>query len=142
MNDGDPVPTRRDANVALPGDPAHAMYPSGSNGALQAAIDARVPGASMIERRVTTAALGAHDARLCGLVAALILRNRCPRLVSLHAFGGAFDPFGHGGIKIGKAQQPRARPRRVVRQRRGNAAHIARGGVHAGANPLQHPVRG
>src|SRR6187402_1878190 len=45
MIDRDPVPTWVDGNVALLGDAAHVMYPTGSNGASQAIVDARVLGA-------------------------------------------------------------------------------------------------
>lgn len=76
MIDRDPVPTWVDGPVALLGDAAHAMYPTGSNGASQAIIDARVLGASMCAHGATPAALAAYDARLCGPVSKLILRNR------------------------------------------------------------------
>ena len=76
MIDRDPVSTWRDGNVALMGDAAHAMYPTGSNGASQAIIDARVLGTCMLEHGVTEAALAAFDAALCGPVSELILRNR------------------------------------------------------------------
>src|SRR5512139_2246038 len=76
MIDRDPVPTWRDGPVALMGDAAHAMYPTGSNGASQAIIDARVLGAVMCEHGATPAALAAYDARLCGPISKLILRNR------------------------------------------------------------------
>jgi 2-polyprenyl-6-methoxyphenol hydroxylase-like FAD-dependent oxidoreductase len=76
MIDRDPVPTWRDGNVALMGDAAHAMYPTGSNGASQAIIDARVLGTCMLEHGVTGQALAAFDAKLCGPVSELILRNR------------------------------------------------------------------
>lgn len=76
MIDRDPVPTWVDGPVALLGDAAHAMYPTGSNGASQAVIDARILGAMMVEHGATRAALAAYDARLCGPVSALILRNR------------------------------------------------------------------
>lgn len=76
MIDRDPVPTWRDGPVALLGDAAHAMYPTGSNGASQAIVDARILGASMIEHGVSEAALAAYDERLCGPVSALVLRNR------------------------------------------------------------------
>ncbi len=49
MIDRDPVPTWVDGPVALMGDAAHPMYPTGSNGASQAIIDARVLGAKFIE---------------------------------------------------------------------------------------------
>ena len=76
MIDRDPVPTWRDGPVALLGDAAHAMYPTGSNGASQAIVDARILGAAMIEHGVTPEALAAYDAKLCGPVSQLVLRNR------------------------------------------------------------------
>ena len=76
MIDRDPVPTWVDGPVALLGDAAHAMYPTGSNGAGQAIVDARVLGASMLAHGVTPAALADYDARLCGPVSELVLRNR------------------------------------------------------------------
>jgi 2-polyprenyl-6-methoxyphenol hydroxylase-like FAD-dependent oxidoreductase len=76
MIDRDPVPTWRDGPVALLGDAAHAMYPTGSNGASQAIVDARVLGAAMVEHGVTREALAAYDAKLCGPISQLILRNR------------------------------------------------------------------
>lgn len=76
MIDRDPVPTWQDGPVALMGDAAHAMYPTGSNGASQAIIDARILGASMLEHGVTPAALAAYDARLCAPISELVLRNR------------------------------------------------------------------
>jgi 5-methylphenazine-1-carboxylate 1-monooxygenase len=76
MIDRDPVPTWVDGNVALLGDAAHVMYPTGSNGATQAVIDARVLGACMIEHGVTSQALHAYDAQLCKEISAVVLRNR------------------------------------------------------------------
>ncbi|HEY7186831.1 MAG TPA: flavin-dependent oxidoreductase [Vicinamibacterales bacterium] len=76
MIDRDPVPTWVDRRVALLGDAAHVMYPTGSNGASQAVIDARVLGASILEHGVTAAALQAYDERLCAEVSAVVLRNR------------------------------------------------------------------
>ena len=76
MIDRDPVPTWCDGPVALMGDAANAMYPTGSNGASQAIVDARVLGACMIAHGVTPAALAAYDAQLCGPISQLILRNR------------------------------------------------------------------
>ncbi|MCR8827821.1 flavin-dependent oxidoreductase [Pseudosulfitobacter koreensis] len=76
MIDRDPVPTWVDGPVALMGDAAHAMYPTGSNGASQAVIDARTLGAAFLAHGVTPQALAAYDAQLCGPVSDLILRNR------------------------------------------------------------------
>jgi 2-polyprenyl-6-methoxyphenol hydroxylase-like FAD-dependent oxidoreductase len=76
MIDRDPVPTWRDGPVALLGDAAHAMYPTGSNGGSQAIVDARVLGAAIVEHGVTPEALAAYDGKLCGPISQLILRNR------------------------------------------------------------------
>jgi 2-polyprenyl-6-methoxyphenol hydroxylase-like FAD-dependent oxidoreductase len=76
MIDRDPVPTWVDGNVALLGDAAHVMYPTGSNGASQAIVDARVLGAAMIDHGVTADALRAYDSLLCNEISALVLRNR------------------------------------------------------------------
>ena len=76
MIDRDPVPTWRDGPVALMGDAAHAMYPTGSNGASQAVIDARTLGKHMLVHGATAKALAAYDAELCAPVSQLILRNR------------------------------------------------------------------
>ncbi len=58
------------------GDAAHAMYPTGSNGASQALIDARILGASIVKNGVGPAALDKYQDQLCGPVSDLILRNR------------------------------------------------------------------
>jgi 2-polyprenyl-6-methoxyphenol hydroxylase-like FAD-dependent oxidoreductase len=76
MIDRDPVPTWVDGRVALLGDAAHVMYPTGSNGASQAIVDARVLGAAMLEHGVTEAALQAYDRKLCAEISAVVLRNR------------------------------------------------------------------
>lgn len=76
MIDRDPVPTWRDGPVLLIGDAAHAMYPTGSNGASQAIVDARVLGAAMLRHGVTPDALAAVDAELCGPISQVVLRNR------------------------------------------------------------------
>lgn len=76
MIDRDPIPTWRDGPVALLGDAAHAMYPTGSNGGSQAIVDARVLGAAMVEHGVSPEALAAYDDKLCGPISQLVLRNR------------------------------------------------------------------
>ena len=52
------------------------MYPTGSNGASQAIIDARVIGAAFLEHGVGPAALAAYDEQLCQPVSEVVLRNR------------------------------------------------------------------
>ncbi len=76
MIDRDPIPTWVDGPVALMGDAAHAMYPTGSNGASQAIVDARVIGAKLLEHGVGPEALAAYDAQLCAPISELVLRNR------------------------------------------------------------------
>ncbi len=76
MIDRDPIPTWQDDNVVLLGDAAHAMYPTGSNGASQAIMDARILGAKMIEQGANPSALAAYNDQLCGPISELILRNR------------------------------------------------------------------
>ena len=76
MIDRDPVDSWVDGRVALLGDAAHAMYPTGSNGASQAIVDGRVLGAHILEHGIGPAALAAYDAELCGPVSELVLRNR------------------------------------------------------------------
>ena len=96
MIDRDPIPTWQDGPVALLGDAAHAMYPTGSNGASQAIVDARVLGLAMVEHGVTPAALAAYDAQLCGPISEVILRNRGAGPFGLlkivdERCGGSFD---------------------------------------------------
>lgn len=76
MIDRDPVSTWQDGPVALLGDAAHAMYPTGSNGASQAIVDARVLGAAIVAHGVRPEALAAYDEKLCGPISQVILRNR------------------------------------------------------------------
>ena len=76
MIDRDPVTTWVDGSVGLMGDAAHAMYPTGSNGASQAIVDARVIGAVILERGLSPEALKSYDDLLCKKVSELVLRNR------------------------------------------------------------------
>ena len=76
MIDRDPLPTWADGPVLLIGDAAHPMYPTGSNGASQAIIDARVLGRIMTQQGVNAGALAAFDAQLCGPIGAVAMRNR------------------------------------------------------------------
>jgi len=96
MIDRNPVSTWVDGSVALMGDAAHAMYPTGSNGASQAIVDARVIGAAFLEHGVTSTALAAYDNQLCSKVSELVLRNRSAGPFGLlnilnDRCGGVFD---------------------------------------------------
>ena len=96
MIDRDPVSTWVDGPVALLGDAAHAMYPTGSNGASQAIVDARVLAAKFLAHGLTPAALSAYDTELCGPISELILRNRSAGPFGLlnmldDRCGGVFD---------------------------------------------------
>ena len=76
MIDRDPIPSWVDGSVALLGDAAHAMYPTVSNGASQAIIDARTLGAKFLEFGVNPDALAAYNAELRDPISSLVLRNR------------------------------------------------------------------
>jgi 2-polyprenyl-6-methoxyphenol hydroxylase-like FAD-dependent oxidoreductase len=76
MIDRDPLPFWVDGPVALMGDAAHPMYPTGSNGASQAIMDARILGRIFTQTGVTRDSLAAYNAELCEPVGQLALRNR------------------------------------------------------------------
>jgi 2-polyprenyl-6-methoxyphenol hydroxylase-like FAD-dependent oxidoreductase len=76
MIDRDPAPSWIDGKVALLGDAAHVMYPTGSNGASQAIMDARVLGSLFLEHGINAQALAAYDAKLRPEISPLVLRNR------------------------------------------------------------------
>lgn len=76
MIDRDPLPTWVDGPVALMGDAAHPMYPTGSNGASQAIIDARVIGRIMLDHGVTPTTLKAFDDEMCANIGQVAMRNR------------------------------------------------------------------
>jgi len=76
MIDRDPLPTWVQGRVGLLGDAAHPMMPTGSNGASQAIVDARVLGACLRDHGVGPRALAAYDARLCEPIGQVQLRNR------------------------------------------------------------------
>jgi len=76
MIDRDPIPHWVEGPVALIGDAAHPMYPTGSNGASQAIVDGRILGAKFIEHGVTQAALKAYNNSLCNPISEVVIRNR------------------------------------------------------------------
>lgn len=76
MIDRDPIPTWVDGPVVLLGDAAHPMYPTGSNGASQAIIDARILTRYFLDQGLTQGALQAFNQELCAPISELVLRNR------------------------------------------------------------------
>jgi 2-polyprenyl-6-methoxyphenol hydroxylase-like FAD-dependent oxidoreductase len=76
MIDREPISTWVDGNTALLGDAAHVMYPTGSNGASQAIVDARILGAHLLRHGISRKALRAYDDQLCDDISAVVLRNR------------------------------------------------------------------
>ena len=76
MIDRDPVETGSSGPVLLLGGAAHPMYPTGSNGASQAIVDARNLGAAFLERGIGADALAAFDAAFNAPVNDVVLRNR------------------------------------------------------------------
>ena len=96
MIDRDPISSWVDGPVALMGDAAHPMYPTGSNGASQAIMDARIIGAKLIAHGIGPRALSGYNAELCEPISQLVLRNRSAGpfglLNLLHdRCGGVFD---------------------------------------------------
>lgn len=76
MIDRDPVDHWVDGRVALLGDAAHPMYPTGSNNASQAIVAARVVGAKLLQHGLRPEALADYDATLRPPLSDLVLRNR------------------------------------------------------------------
>jgi len=121
MIDRDPVPTWVEGPVALLGDAAHAMYPTGSNGASQAIVDGRILGAALCGQGVGPEALARYDARLCGPISKLILRNRSEGPFGLlnmvdDRCGGIFQTIDdvcrvRGGLPGGRRIRTRGKPR-------------------------------
>jgi 5-methylphenazine-1-carboxylate 1-monooxygenase len=75
MCDRDPLPFWTQGRVTLLGDAAHAMYPTGSNGASQAIIDARLLARLLAERPVEEA-LQAYEAERLPATRDIALSNR------------------------------------------------------------------
>ncbi len=76
MVDKDPVDRWTFGRVTLAGDAAHPMYPRGSNGAAQAAIDARTLADLLRAENDPRAALKAYEAARCAATANVVRTNR------------------------------------------------------------------
>ncbi|MGD9925524.1 MAG: flavin-dependent oxidoreductase, partial [Pseudorhodoplanes sp.] len=76
MVDKDPVPQWSFGRITLAGDAAHPMYPRGSNGAAQAAIDARTLADCLKREAGVPAALKAYEAARCETTARIVRTNR------------------------------------------------------------------
>ncbi|MGZ5829559.1 MAG: flavin-dependent oxidoreductase, partial [Xanthobacteraceae bacterium] len=76
MVDKDPIDTWTFGRVTLAGDAAHPMYPRGSNGAAQAAIDARTLADCLAADRNVPAALKAYEAARAQVAAKIVRTNR------------------------------------------------------------------
>lgn len=76
MVDKDPVGRWTFGRVTLAGDAAHPMYPRGSNGAAQGAIDARVLADSLATAADIPAALSAYEATRREATAKVVRTNR------------------------------------------------------------------
>ena len=76
MVDKDPINRWIFGRVALAGDAAHPMYPRGSNGAAQAAIDARTLADLLRKKPDTREALTAYEAERAGPAAKVVRTNR------------------------------------------------------------------
>ena len=97
MVDRDPLPTWNFGRVTLLGDAAHPMYPTGSNGASQAIIDARVLAQELALQPSIEAAIAAYDAQRRPQTAGVVLANRqggpekCLEIVEQRAPDGFVD---------------------------------------------------
>lgn len=76
MVDKDPIDGWTFGRVTLAGDAAHPMYPRGSNGAAQAAIDARTLADLLGQQPDPRAALKAYEAARAGPAAKVVRTNR------------------------------------------------------------------
>ncbi|MFZ0621579.1 MAG: flavin-dependent oxidoreductase [Pseudolabrys sp.] len=76
MVDKDPIDRWIFGRVALAGDAAHPMYPRGSNGAAQAAIDARTLADMLRKNSDTREALTAYEAERAAPAAKVVRTNR------------------------------------------------------------------
>ena len=76
MVDKDPIERWTFGRVALAGDAAHPMYPRGSNGAAQAAIDARTLADCLAAERDVPTAFRAYEAARLATTAAIVRANR------------------------------------------------------------------
>jgi 2-polyprenyl-6-methoxyphenol hydroxylase-like FAD-dependent oxidoreductase len=76
MVDKDPVERWTFGRVTLAGDAAHPMYPRGSNGAAQGAIDARTLADLLAQHADPRAALSAYEAARCAATAKVVRTNR------------------------------------------------------------------
>jgi len=76
MVDRDPLPKWTNGRVTLMGDAAHVMYPTGSNGASQAIVDARKIGRAFLDHGVCGEALEAYENEMRPVTEKIILANR------------------------------------------------------------------
>jgi len=76
MVDKDPVERWTFGRVTLAGDAAHPMYPRGSNGAAQAAIDARTLADLLAQERDPRDALKTYEAARLAVTAKVVRTNR------------------------------------------------------------------
>jgi 2-polyprenyl-6-methoxyphenol hydroxylase-like FAD-dependent oxidoreductase len=76
MVDQDPLPRWSHGRITLLGDAAHPMYPRGSNGAVQAILDARDLAGRLAASHDWTGALEAYDQQRRPASGAVVLANR------------------------------------------------------------------
>jgi 2-polyprenyl-6-methoxyphenol hydroxylase-like FAD-dependent oxidoreductase len=76
MLDREPLPTWDFGRITLLGDAAHPMHPTGSSGASQAIVDARVLARELAVQPSVTRAISAYDAERRPATAAIVLASR------------------------------------------------------------------
>ena len=89
MVDKDPIPRWTFGRVTLMGDAAHPMYPRGSNGSAQSAIDARTLADLLKDASDPVAAFGAYERARLDVTSKIVLANRAepPDIINIKVRG-------------------------------------------------------
>jgi 2-polyprenyl-6-methoxyphenol hydroxylase-like FAD-dependent oxidoreductase len=99
MVDRDPLPSWGRGRVSLAGDAAHPMYPIGSNGGSQAAIDASVLARSLADAASAERGLAAYEAARLPTVNKIVLANRSMPVEAVLDMVAARAPDGFDRIE-------------------------------------------
>lgn len=133
MVDRDPLPQWTSGRMTLVGDAAHPMYPSGSNGATQAIMDARALADAFVAHRSDwSAALAQYEAQRRAATTALTLANRQEGLDRILDLVDQRAPDGFTDLE---AVLPRAELEAIVTEYKTLAGHHVTLGRAQSASP-------